>query len=75
MCAARGRERFQVNTPLIPVGSKKMGSGDLNSVSWRILQPMGVEGAVEFLMRGVDMANLPGPPTEWDWREWKGALE
>ncbi len=75
MFEALGRERYEINTPLLTVNSKKMGSGDLNSVSWRILQPMGMKGAVEFLMRGVDLENLPGPPTEWDWREWKGALE
>ena len=72
---AAGHEKFVVHLPLIMRGPKKMATSWLNTVSWRVLMPMGWDGARDFLTEGVDLDNLPGESAEWDWGKWSKACQ
>jgi len=72
---AAGHEKFVVHLPLIMSGAKKMSSSHVNAVSWRVLMPMGWDGARDFLTEGVDLERLPGESEQWDWDSWSKACQ
>jgi len=80
-----GRERYEVNVPLIHLDGLTLSKSQSHLIYWRELQAVSPEEARLFLVATAmkpldplsavaspfDVAQMPGSPYEWDWDAWK----